>query len=145
MEDTGGRPGLAAIGAARNEDVVEIRGGPFLNACLTGGINVVHIVSEAVGDDGPLIVIEGGIAGRAVLTDDGIAHPLKREAIVVGALHVDQSAVARVVIGDEYARAVGGDPLAVRLRRIDDLRGAVLDRKSTRLNSSHMSISYAVF
>src|SRR5438477_2428490 len=37
----------------------------------------------------------------------------------------------------------GGDALRVVDR--DDAAGASPDRKSTRLNSSHMSISYAVF
>src|SRR5437868_10720000 len=36
-------------------------------------------------------------------------------------------------------RAVGSQAIAV------DVRGELADRKSTRLNSSHVSISYAVF
>src|SRR3712207_6904990 len=35
--------------------------------------------------------------------------------------------------------------VAVDDRRLDDRRGEPLDRKSTRLNSSHANISYAVF
>src|SRR5438477_5800522 len=34
---------------------------------------------------------------------------------------------------------------AARVEHADDVRNASGDRKSTRLNSSHMSISYAVF
>src|SRR5690242_21573378 len=65
----------------------------------------------------------------------------------------------------ETRRALGGDPAGRRLRRLLRRRGRGLpgeeprdaearpvhvrrrrtDRKSTRLNSSHMSISYAVF
>src|SRR3712207_8223221 len=36
-------------------------------------------------------------------------------------------------------------PLEVRLQQIDDLDARFEDRKSTRLNSSHANISYAVF
>src|SRR5699024_11916384 len=40
----------------------------------------------------------------------------------------------------------GGEPLVVRLREeAGQERKAPRDRKSTRLNSSHVSISYAVF
>src|SRR5256885_12961415 len=54
------------------------------------------------------------------------------------------------------ARAPGADrarhdrasrryPLPVRARLASGARGSVVDRKSTRLNSSHLVISYAVF
>src|SRR5947209_15713883 len=38
-----------------------------------------------------------------------------------------------------------GGPNASTGRRHQKLRGALVDRKSTRLNSSHANISYAVF
>src|SRR5690242_21310892 len=50
-----------------------------------------------------------------------------------------------VVVGPERIVTVAGDdPVAVEIRhrRVEVVGG---DRKSTRLNSSHMSISYAVF
>src|SRR5438477_2441210 len=40
--------------------------------------------------------------------------------------------------------ALYASPL-IRARRTAEAIGALTDRKSTRLNSSHMSISYAVF
>src|SRR5689334_23797264 len=40
---------------------------------------------------------------------------------------------------------MSGQPAAVRCSKKSDLRLQRLDRKSTRLNSSHSSISYAVF
>src|SRR6266480_6860918 len=39
----------------------------------------------------------------------------------------------------------GGDQLPPRYPRREEVRQRGLDRKSTRLNSCHMSISYAVF
>src|SRR5205807_6868935 len=49
----------------------------------------------------------------------------------------------RIEIGRVAGQAFNGQPRALRLqvRR----HGAALDRKSTRLNSSHLVISYAVF
>src|SRR5690242_21251323 len=43
------------------------------------------------------------------------------------------------------ARTQSARPYAQSLARLYELRLARRDRKSTRLNSSHMSISYAVF
>src|SRR5690349_24659973 len=47
----------------------------------------------------------------------------------------------------DYLRALSGSPqsLIVRVRQIPDNRSLSVDRKSTRLNSSHVEISYAVF
>src|SRR5439155_3255271 len=49
---------------------------------------------------------------------------------------------------DAEARLGLAADLALRLRRLDHVFGVfilLLDRKSTRLNSSHVAISYAVF
>src|SRR3712207_8103396 len=60
------------------------------------------------------------------------------------------SFTALVVIGDEVDRVGVGDgkarevPLAIS-KAVDDAKKNLLDRKSTRLNSSHANISYAVF
>src|SRR3712207_8456664 len=43
------------------------------------------------------------------------------------------------------APAGGGDLLAGGALNLDGVRGGLTDRKSTRLNSSHANISYAVF
>src|SRR3712207_7471094 len=52
----------------------------------------------------------------------------------------------RVVRRDEADKLVGGQPGAhVHVRAPAEQVDAVLDRKSTRLNSSHANISYAVF
>src|SRR5258707_9842117 len=54
------------------------------------------------------------------------------------------SAVSRVEV---VARSFPGQPLTAGVGRIGRLlrRGSRRDRKSTRLNSSHANISYAVF
>src|SRR2546425_3550096 len=122
VEDERGRPGHATVGAARDENVVEVRRRPFLDTGLAGRVDVVHVVGERVGDDGSLVVIEGGVAGDPALPDDRVAHALPREAVVVGALEVNQRAAARIVVGDEHARAVGRGPGAVGFSQVDDLR-----------------------
>src|SRR5690349_24773662 len=54
------------------------------------------------------------------------------------ARHIDRGECAgRSFVGNEIAPGVGSDRHA--------LRGCGIDRKSTRLNSSHVEISYAVF
>src|SRR3712207_7385126 len=71
----------------------------------------------------------GGHTGEAVtLHDAGEALAL------AGAGHVDLLAGGEGVDGELLAHGVGGG-----------VSGADLDRKSTRLNSSHANISYAVF
>src|SRR5689334_23923783 len=53
---------------------------------------------------------------------------------------------AQPVVAQPRGRAVGGGSHHAAARRAsDDLNGEMVDRKSTRLNSSHSSISYAVF
>src|SRR3712207_8813332 len=56
-----------------------------------------------------------------------------------------ESGVGQHPLGHQLGPAIGVDRLGPRLLRDGDpLRNAV-DRKSTRLNSSHANISYAVF
>src|SRR3712207_8349047 len=54
--------------------------------------------------------------------------------------------VRHEVAGEELPQRVGrrGPPVAEH-PQVGDRRGAAPDRKSTRLNSSHANISYAVF
>src|SRR3712207_8770665 len=53
--------------------------------------------------------------------------------------------VGSVVVPAVVAVAVGGHGLALRLWRTQYVTRLNTDRKSTRLNSSHANISYAVF
>jgi len=106
--------------------MVEIRGLGLQDAGFAGGVNVVDVVGEAVNDNRTLDIVEGRLTCCNALADDWIANSAPSEAVVIGALDMNQAAVARVVVGNEDARAIRGDPLTVRLRRIDDLGGAVL-------------------
>ena len=89
VEDEGRRPFHAAIGTARDKNIVEIRRLGFLETSLTCSIDVVDIVSERIGDYWPLVAVEGRLAGRATLTDDRIPDAVKGQAVIVGALDVD--------------------------------------------------------
>src|SRR3712207_8574789 len=66
-------------------------------------------------------------------------------------LAVQRGEREQLVAVDDLARAIDGQhPVAVAVEREADVvavhpRGERLDRKSTRLNSSHANISYAVF
>src|SRR5690606_40804582 len=72
---------------------------------------------------------------------DGVAQP--------GVLHVHDRglAAAEIVAGREGngVALVGGDHVILGGRVIGDVGAEIRDRKSTRLNSSHVKISYAVF
>src|SRR5437868_12868667 len=76
-----------------------------------------------------------GRAGTGIVWDSGL---------VLTANHVvEQEDDIEVVVDDKRTKAtlVGRDPATdLALLKVDGL-----DRKSTRLNSSHVSISYAVF
>src|SRR3712207_7130550 len=63
------------------------------------------------------------------------------EAIALGAIGIRSEKEAALLMargGAPSSRNGTGDPISVLL-------GTALDRKSTRLNSSHANISYAVF
>src|SRR5690242_20981357 len=64
-----------------------------------------------------------------------------RHAVAIHVEHRARGAVERVVI----ARVDVAHVVHVRGQRLVSPAAAAEDRKSTRLNSSHMSISYAVF
>src|SRR3712207_7660535 len=74
---------------------------------------------------------------------DGRGAPRVREALAYAARDEPDA--------DEVVAALRDYHVCVALRRLDELhvhrphRREVLDRKSTRLNSSHANISYAVF
>src|SRR3712207_7812780 len=53
--------------------------------------------------------------------------------------------LARAEVARLLAQPAGDDPAALRDRALLELMYACGDRKSTRLNSSHANISYAVF
>src|SRR5690606_41680483 len=67
--------------------------------------------------------------------------PVRRQR-VVGHAHRDLGARRQQPrgLGEGIVRDRGGDPMPPEVER-----GRAVDRKSTRLNSSHVKISYAVF
>src|SRR5690606_40458310 len=70
--------------------------------------------------------------------------------------HIDEGQITELAIGtvqtcgelrrqlEDQARALGGELAEARIRHLGQL-ALLADRKSTRLNSSHVKISYAVF
>src|SRR5688500_19937591 len=93
-----------------------------------------------------------GIAGRVITPDDPVYNDTR--AVFYGGIDKRPSAIARVTNAEDIRRVIEtarneGDELAVR-RGGHSIAGhsttdGGLDRKSTRLNSSHLVISYAVF
>src|SRR5207249_9345541 len=81
-----------------------------------------------------------------------VVHEEPERGIGLG-LRVGRDALLLAVAGDRLALCEAGAVLAAQgrfrdprgLDRPDRVHDLVLDRKSTRLNSSHVSISYAVF
>jgi len=49
---------------------------------------------------GPWVLLNVGIASKATLAHDRITDAVPVQAVIIGALYVDQRAVCRVVIGD---------------------------------------------
>src|SRR3712207_8804210 len=58
---------------------------------------------------------------------------------------LDDDGVERGVRAERGCDPAGGGTKRLDLDQARDRRGALRDRKSTRLNSSHANISYAVF
>src|SRR5690349_24226250 len=57
----------------------------------------------------------------------------------------DDISNALQMLGTSVFFGIGGETGAVQFRSLKDKFEPTLDRKSTRLNSSHVEISYAVF
>src|SRR5256885_11222992 len=80
---------------------------------------------------------------------DAVVRPLaEREVAVVGASQVESVGLGealRIAVGaaEENVNHIAGGN--ARAPDLELARGAARDRKSTRLNSSHLVISYAVF
>src|SRR5699024_1249649 len=122
---------------------------------------------ELVGQDGPGVLQDGarlpgggGAHGDEVLLvgggGDGVHRGRVGQDLVLrghiggGVLDDHEAAVDAAVGGEEAGQAVGeggvDHALNAPLGDAGQLRaGDAQDRKSTRLNSSHVSISYAVF
>src|SRR5690242_21117894 len=77
----------------------------------------------------------------ALLAYDDLGHTLVLRFLVVNLVAIDEQDHVSVLLDRAGLAQVRHDRSLVRAL----LEAAVEDRKSTRLNSSHMSISYAVF
>src|SRR5690242_21325414 len=67
---------------------------------------------------------------------------IQRVRAVLRLLHVGNAVAVRIADRRQAERAIANLP---RVREAVAIEEEAKDRKSTRLNSSHMSISYAVF
>src|SRR5690606_40263852 len=95
--------------------------------CTATAASEIHTLS--LHDALPILVAKAWL-----VIDDEAIHPVGSEAHK----HVDLSEVFVILSYDHPARLLDG-----RFHRAQ--RGHTQDRKSTRLNSSHVKISYAVF
>src|SRR5690606_40307520 len=84
----------------------------------------------------------GGLAGAVRTDDHGDLALFHRQRAVVQ--DVGRAVAAGHALGREEGAAGGGDDTPAGLRIVDG-PATGLDWKSTRLNSSHVKISYAVF
>src|SRR5258707_6723216 len=125
-------PRKAIVGASGDYDVIKGCSLGLLYARLARSVNGVGVVREWIGDDGTLSIVKSGVASKAALADHGIPDAVPVEAVVVGALHVNQGAVSGVVIGNVHRPAVRGDPLAIRSGGINDLCDATAEIHAAR-------------
>src|SRR5690625_5882496 len=79
----------------------------------------------------------------SVVTNVGVSH-LKTLGSVKGIAEEKGTVVRRTKPGGA-AILNGDDPAVAEMEALRDDIQIILDRKSTRLNSSHVAISYAVF
>src|SRR5437867_6989849 len=113
------------------------RGGPVamrFDLVLTGG----HVIDPATGVDGRRDVAFA--TGRVAAVDHAIPGGTAREVVDVTDAYVVPGLI------DLHAHAfIAGHDLGVETDPVCRATGVTTDRKSTRLNSSHRTISYAVF
>src|SRR6266581_9295849 len=115
VEDERRVPRQPAVGASGDDDVVEVRVGPFLETALTRGIDREHGVGRRIRDDRTLVVIERRHAREAILARYRARYGTPCESVVIGTLHVDEGARTAVVVRDVHGQSVGRHPLAVSL------------------------------
>src|SRR5256885_10064913 len=82
----------------------------------------------------------GREAVREALTGECAGQPLSREKV-----DIPGADAVRYAEGHTKGRAIASSPTTRRGRRPWHVQTLFVDRKSTRLNSSHLVISYAVF
>src|SRR5699024_6850126 len=105
------------------------------------GEGVVDVCLEVGGD---LLVLLQGEGLQAVAGVHAVAHQFAHDAVGLPEGHALLGQVVGAVGGGDEA-AVGRRPHVGPVDGEGVNHGGEQDRKSTRLNSSHVSISYAVF
>src|SRR5437868_5130491 len=140
---------LAATGARIRQWILATPFPPALTAAVsaqlkrmsTGGDVAVAVRSSATAEDLP----EASFAGQqeSFLNVRGEAEVLKAMHEVFASLFNDRAISYRVHQGFDHAAVALSAGVQHMVR--SDLGASGVDRKSTRLNSSHVSISYAVF
>src|SRR5690625_6514282 len=73
----------------------------------------------------------------------GVALAVIAQIMVISSSKIRQRVA--LVVAQHHLRLIRLDHTAYQLQRLPNLGAPVEDRKSTRLNSSHVAISYAVF
>src|SRR5690606_40455754 len=107
---------------------------------------------EAAHDRAPTVVDPDGAAARVVLGHRGHRHQIERpgaEPVGRRGQRADRTDLDRIAGEVALERLVLVDAHLLQCATLEQLdervTGDLLDRKSTRLNSSHVKISYAVF
>src|SRR5690625_5816801 len=81
------------------------------------------------------------VADKVAILNEGFIDALSWETLGYSALAVNGARISR-----EQVELIKRSPIErLYLAGDNDEQGRILDRKSTRLNSSHVAISYAVF
>src|SRR5688572_27447317 len=121
-------------GIRRAALVIDIREGEFLadfekqlDALRSLGLNVIVLFFEASDE-----------ALQHRFSETRRPHPAEKGHGLLAAIGAERQAMSRI-------RAVADQIIDTSDHTVHTLRSFLLDRKSTRLNSSHSQISYAVF
>src|SRR6516165_6196074 len=108
---------------------------------VTGQLNTPRISATATLLPGGQVLVAGGSGSSFALASAELYNPATGTWSVTGSMHQGRSGVAGG--GDPSATLLPGGQVLVAGG--EDAKFNALDRKSTRLNSSHSQISYAVF
>src|SRR3712207_5148962 len=124
----------------REETAGDVRTLRFSGRLTVARINEVARRTRALVPDGRPLVIDIAAVERIDTTGAWLVYRLIRDWTRAGLVATIEGADADAL---RLIEQVGANDRPVKIR--PDRTNPVLDRKSTRLNSSHANISYAVF